>query len=172
MPNDGEIATQNDSQQQNPVSAESQTVNAELQTHLEAKLQNTKNDHSDSENFQHERSEELPNENIHEDSDSERNDMQIRREPVLAKYVRRHHPEDQIIGDKEARPMTRSRIRNETCLLSKIEPKRVSEAIQADDWYIAMKEEIEQIEKNKTWTLVPRPADNLECDWNQVGVQK
>ena len=54
---------------------------------------------------------------------------------------------------------TRSRIRNETCLLIKIEPRTVSEAIQDDDWYIAMKEEIEQIEKNKTWTLVPRPAD-------------
>ena len=33
MPNDGEIATQNDNQQQNPVSVESQIVNAELQTH-------------------------------------------------------------------------------------------------------------------------------------------
>ena len=96
---------------------------------------------------------------MHEDSDSERNDMQTRKEPVLAKYVRRHHPADQIIGDKKARPMTRSRIRNETCLLSKIEPRTVSEAIQDDDWYNAMKEEIEQIEKNKTWTLVPRPAD-------------
>ena len=85
--------------------------------------------------------------------------MQTRKEPVLVKYVRRHHPADQIIGDKEARPMTRSRIRNETCLLSKIEPRIVSEVVHDDDWYIAMKEEIEKIEKNKTWTLVPRPAD-------------
>ena len=66
---------------------------------------------------------------MHEESDSERNDVQTRREPVLAKYVRRHHPEDQIIGDKEARPITRSRLRNETCFLSKMEPRRVSEAI-------------------------------------------
>ena len=35
----------------------------------------------------------------------------------------------------------------------------MSEALQDDDWYNAMKEEIEKIEKNKTWTLVPRPVD-------------
>ena len=54
--------------------------------------------------------------------------------------------------------MTRSRLRSETCLLSKIEPRTISEALQDDDWYNAMKEEIEQFEKNKTWTLVPRLA--------------
>ena len=93
---------------------------------------------------------------MHDNSGVERNNMETRQEPVLAKYVRRHHPIDQIIGDKEARPMTRSRLRSETCLLSKMEPRIVSEALQDDDWYNAMKEEIEQIEKNKIWTLVPR----------------
>ena len=42
-----------------------------------------------------------------------------------------------------------------------MEPKIVSEAIQDDDGYNAMKEEIEQIEKNKTWTLVPRLAEKM-----------
>ena len=156
MPNDGEIATQNDNQQQNPVSAESQIVNVELQTHSDVKLQNRENVHSDSENNQHEGNEEIPDENTHEDSDFERDNMQKRKEPVLAKYVRRHHPTDQIIGDKEARPMTRTRLRSEACLLSKMEPRIVREAIQDDNWYNAMKEEIE---KNKTWTLVPRLVD-------------
>ena len=55
--------------------------------------------------------------------------------------------------------MKRSRLRSETCLLKKMEPRIVSEAIQDDDLYNVMKEEIEQIEKNKTWTLVQRPAD-------------
>ena len=73
--------------------------------------------------------------------------------------MRRHHPAKQIIGDKEARPMTRKKLRNESCLLSKIEPKIVKDALQDDDWCKAMEEEIEQIEKNKTWTLVPRPTD-------------
>ena len=96
---------------------------------------------------------------MHDNSDAERNNMETRKEPILAKYVRRHHPADQIIEDKEARPMTRSRLRSETCLLSKMEPRTISEALQDDDWYNAMKEEIVQIEKNKIWTLVPRPAN-------------
>ena len=37
-----------------------------------------------------------------------------------------------------------------------MEPRIVSEALQDDDWYNAMKEEIEEIGKNKTWTLVQR----------------
>ena len=96
---------------------------------------------------------------MHDNSDAERNKIETRKEPVLEKYVRRHHLADQIIGDKEARPMTRSRLRSETCLLKKMEPRIVSEAIQDDDWYNAMKEQIEKIEKNKTWTLVPRPTN-------------
>ena len=93
--------------------------------------------------------------------------METRKEPLLAKYVRRHHPIDQIIGDKEARPMKRSRLRSETCLLNKMEPRIVCEEIQDDDWYNAMKEELEQIEKNKTWTLVPRPTDKnvIRAKW-------
>ena len=55
--------------------------------------------------------------------------------------------------------MKRNHLRSETCLLSKVEPKKISEALKDDDWYNGMKEEIEQIEKNKTWTLVPRPTD-------------
>ena len=93
--------------------------------------------------------------------------METRKEPRLPKYVRRHHPIGQIIGNKEARPMTRNRLRSETCFLRKMEPRIVSEAIQDDDQYNAMKEEIEQIEKNKTWTLFPRPTDKnvIETKW-------
>ena len=40
-----------------------------------------------------------------------------------------------------------------------MDPRIVSESLQDDDWYNTMKEEIVQIEKKKTWTLVPRPAD-------------
>ena len=69
--------------------------------------------------------------------------MEQRKEPILAKYVRRHHLVDQIIGDKGAKPMIRSRLRSETCFLNKMEPRIVSEAIQDDDWYNAMKEERE-----------------------------
>lgn len=43
--------------------------------------------------------------------------------------------------------------------MSKVEPKIVKDALQDDDWYKAMEEEIYQIQKNKTWTLVLRLAD-------------
>ena len=55
--------------------------------------------------------------------------------------------------------MTRNRLRSETYLLSKIEPRTMNDALHDDEWYKEMKEEIEKIEKKKTWTLVPRLED-------------
>jgi hypothetical protein len=40
-----------------------------------------------------------------------------------------------------------------------IEPKKNYEANNHDDWIRAMNEELDQIEKNNTWELVPRPED-------------
>ena len=39
------------------------------------------------------------------------------------------------------------------------EPKTVKNALEDDNWYKAMEEEIQQIEKNNTWSLVPRLED-------------
>ena len=62
----------------------------------------------------------------------------------MSKYVKRHHPTTQIIWDKDARPMTRNRLRSETCLLSMKEPKTMTDALEDDDWYKAMEEEIQK----------------------------
>ena len=107
-------------------------MNAQL--HSDAKLQNAGNVHLDSENNTHEGNEEFPDRDMHGDLDAERTNMETRKEPRLAKYVRRHHPVEQIIGNKEARPMTRNRLRSETCLLNKVEPRTISEALQVNDW--------------------------------------
>ena len=80
------------------------------------------------------------------------------KEPVLAKYVRRHHAPDQIIGDKSEGTMTRSKLKG-TFLLANFEPRNVKDALDNESQIEAMNEEIEKIEKNKTWTLVPRPKD-------------
>lgn len=53
--------------------------------------------------------------------------------------------------------MTRSRINEELCLISQVEPKSANEAIKDDHWMKIMKEEPEQIIKNDTWELFPRP---------------
>ena len=76
----------------------------------------------------------------------------------MAKYVRRHHKLDYIIGDKSEGTMTRSKLKG-TCLLADFEPRNVKDALENESWIEAMNEEIEQIEKNKTCTLVPRPKD-------------
>ena len=55
--------------------------------------------------------------------------------------------------------MTRNKLRNDMCFLSMKEPKIVKDALEDMDWSKSLKEEIEQIEKNKTWTLFPRPKD-------------
>ena len=40
-----------------------------------------------------------------------------------------------------------------------LKPKSVKDALNNEIWIEAMNEEIEQIERNKNWTLVPRPND-------------
>ena len=95
----------------------------------------------------HERDVELPNKYVHSDLKVERPNEENRAKPWLLKYVKRHHPATQITGDKYARPMTRNKLRNDTCFLSMKEPKIVKDTLEDVDWTKAMKEEIEKIEK-------------------------
>ena len=67
----------------------------------------------------------------------------------MSKYVKRHHPTTQIIGDKYARPMTKNKLRSESGLLSMKQPKSVKDTLEDDDCSKFMKEEIENFEKNK-----------------------
>ena len=60
--------------------------------HSDAEQWNIDNAWLDSEDSTHEENEEFPDENMHDDSEDERNNMETRKEPILAKYVRRHHP--------------------------------------------------------------------------------
>ena len=68
------------------------------------------------------------------------------KEPVLARYVKRHHVVDQIIEDKLDGTMTRSKLKS-TCLLGDFEPRCVKDALENESWIKSMNEEIEQIEK-------------------------
>ena len=47
----------------------------------------------------------------------------------------------------------------EIVYLSQVEPTSIKEACEDDNWVKAMNEELDQIEKNETWELVPRPKD-------------
>ena len=44
-------------------------------------------------------------------------------------------------------------------LLAEFEPRSVKDALENESWIEVMNEEIEYIEKNNTWTLVPRPKN-------------
>jgi hypothetical protein len=46
---------------------------------------------------------------------------------------------------------------SEQAMLSLIEPKSFKEANKSKDWIKAMDGELDQIKKNQTWELVPRP---------------
>ena len=44
-------------------------------------------------------------------------------------------------------------------LLSTVEPNNFADVSQDDNWMKAMHEELDQIKRNNTWELVPRPKD-------------
>ena len=44
-------------------------------------------------------------------------------------------------------------------LLSCIEPNSIKKACKDENWIEAMNEELNQIEQNQTWELVPRPKN-------------
>jgi hypothetical protein len=79
------------------------------------------------------------------------------------KQVQKNHPSDQIIINKDARVETRRRIRSpeqtHLAISSTIEPTYFEESNKDGFWNKAMDEEFDQIEKNDTWELVPRPKD-------------
>lgn len=94
-----------------------------------------------------------------EEEDEEPDEEDAELAQALLRYVRLNHSEEQIIGDKNAGVQTRRKLRENSCLISTIEPKTVKEALKDDDWVKAMNEELDQIEKNQTWSLVPQPED-------------
>jgi len=80
------------------------------------------------------------------------------------RIVIKNHPENQIIGYINKGVQTRRKLledseQSHVSFLSMTKPKFFEEASQDDDWIRAMNEELDQIEKNNTWELVPRPKD-------------
>jgi hypothetical protein len=71
---------------------------------------------------------------------------------------------DQILGDISKGVTTRSRLANfceHYSFVSSIEPFRVEEALQDPNWVLAMQEELNNLKRNKVWSLVPRPKQNV-----------
>jgi len=106
----------------------------------------------------------LPNQtNDEEEEPQEALEEQIRiEEKTPSRYVKKNHPESQIFGQKEAGVQTRrttAEASSYLALLSSTKPQNVREACKDECWVKATDEELEQIKKNNTWELVPRPKD-------------
>src|ERR1044072_3176467 len=75
--------------------------------------------------------------------------------------ARLSHPEELVLGSKDAPVRTRSAFRpseeNLLSLVLLIEPTYVDEALLDKNWVLAMKEEVNQFSKNDVWDLVQKP---------------
>ena len=126
------------------MATKSHTMNVEFHSGTElpsgAKLQIEAEVHSDSKISVHEMNVDLPDREVHSDSEVDRPIDESIAEPRLSKYVKRHHPTKQIIGDKDARPMTRNRLRSYKFFLRMHEPKTDKYALEKEDQSKSMKE--------------------------------
>eukprot|EP00253_Pinus_taeda_P025022 PITA_25022 len=106
---------------------------------------------------------ETPSNDEEKEEPQEEPEEQIRiEEKTPSRYVQKNHPESQILGQKEAGVQTRrtvAEVSSYLALLPSTEPQNMKEACKDECWVKAMDEELEQIEKNITWELVPRPKD-------------
>ncbi|KAH9802197.1 hypothetical protein KPL71_001280 [Citrus sinensis] len=95
----------------------------------------------------------------HEETNVEQNEGTSQTLPKEWRYVS-SHPKDVILGDPSRGVTTRSSLRN-TCehaaFISQIEPKSFADAENDESWIMAMQEELNQIERNNVWELVPNP---------------
>ena len=64
------------------------------------------------------------------------------------------------MGDKNVGVKTRRQLPDvEQTLLSIVEPNKFTKARKSHEWVKAMNEELDHIEKNETWEVVPRRED-------------
>jgi hypothetical protein len=78
-----------------------------------------------------------------------------------SRQAQKNHPSNQIIENKDAGVETRRRMHSpeqtQLALTYTIKPTCFEEASKDEFWNKAMDKELDQIEKNDTWELVPRP---------------
>ena len=103
-----------------------------------------------------------------DDSDDSDGDIDPRFAQLFQRESRfsRDHPTSQIVSDPSQGVQTRSAASKSqsanlafcafNAFVSMVEPKNIKEALQDADWIQAMQEELNQFERNKVWTLVPK----------------
>ena len=88
---------------------------------------------------------------------------QSTKKPVYAWL--RDPSKEAVIGSIYSNRMTRSIASREEalfcCFVSQVEPKKVEEAVEIEDWILAMQEELEQFERNRTEMISPQSVLSL-----------
>ena len=90
--------------------------------------------------------------NDHQDIPEQQQEAPPRRTKEL---IQKNHPSNQIIGDINEGRQLHSSQKPHIHFLATFEPSSFEEASQNEHWVAAMNEELDQIEKNNTWKLVP-----------------
>jgi hypothetical protein len=88
----------------------------------------------------------------HEQEDKEEEEVPHAPPAQVRATIQRDHMVDQILGDIIKGVTTRSRIANfceHYIFVSYIKPSRVEEALQDQDWMMAMKEEFNNFKRNE-----------------------
>ena len=90
------------------------------------------------------------------------------KEPV-GRIMRRKHPKSQIIGDPTDHVQTRLSLKTQghTTLISEMQPKHISEAMQDDNGVKVMQEELDQFQKNDVWRLVKLRKEIKQLEKNR-----
>ena len=165
-PVQGEQAYENTMSQDTPETSEQATGSISSDSSSSDKPSSDNSGNADSANSEESNSESIisggASEHIDGDSMNHGGGFNSRDQlPSARKWTKAHTP-DLIIGNPDAGVRTRTATSNE-CLyhsfLSQNEPKKVEEALQDADWVQAMQEELNEFERNKVWTLVPRPKN-------------
>jgi len=64
----------------------------------------------------------------------------------------KYHPTKDILSDPKKGFTTRSKLKNQEVIIFGIKPRNVDKDLKDESWIQAMKDELDQSEKNDVWT--------------------
>jgi hypothetical protein len=85
----------------------------------------------------------------------------------VCQTVQRDHPVDSIAGDIKKGATTRSCIATfcpHYSFVSSLGPFKVENALRDLNWVVVMQEELNKFKRNKVWSLVEIPKQNIVCN--------
>jgi hypothetical protein len=133
-------------------------IKSQYETNID-EWRRTSDDEEDGESQNEEDIEELQENKPQIGDEKDEEETPLPKEP--SKRVQKNHLENHIIGDKYLGVETRRKLifDSKQAMFSIIEPKNFAESSKSEDWIKSINGELDQIEKNDVWELVPRPED-------------